>query len=168
MRLSLSPASLRCPNHSALAAGASCHWIYKLRKIAHKIALSAGRLEYLTASWQGVARQESLDPLSQGAQDIWAYDCIKDVSRVERFVYDRPVANGCSPMTRTTGLHARTAGSQTPTVSHPWGATISIFGPEVLGTAHGCWHTKEPRESGRVDGRLHQPLARLPDSSGPT
>jgi hypothetical protein len=57
-----------------------------LRKIAPKIALSAGRLKYLTASWQGVARQESLDPLSQGAQDIWAHDCIKDVSRVERFV----------------------------------------------------------------------------------
>jgi hypothetical protein len=48
----------------------------------------------LTASWQGVARQESFDLLSQGAQDIRAYDCIKDISRVERFVYDRPGADG--------------------------------------------------------------------------
>ena len=46
-------------------------------------------LKYLTASWQGVARLESFDLLSQGAQDIRAYDCIKDISRVERFVYDR-------------------------------------------------------------------------------
>src|SRR5215207_6009255 len=51
-------------------------------------------LKYLTASWQGVARQESFDLLSQGAQDIRAYDCIKDISRVERFVYDRPSADG--------------------------------------------------------------------------
>jgi hypothetical protein len=51
-------------------------------------------LKYLTASWQGVARQESFDLLSQGAQDIRAYDCIKDISRVERFVYDRPGADG--------------------------------------------------------------------------
>lgn len=50
-------------------------------------------LKYLTASWQGVARQESFDLLSQGAQDIRAYDCIKDISRVERFVYDRPGAD---------------------------------------------------------------------------
>jgi hypothetical protein len=51
-------------------------------------------LKYLTASWQGVARQESFDLLSQGAQDIRAYDCVKDISRVERFVYDRPGADG--------------------------------------------------------------------------
>jgi hypothetical protein len=31
-------------------------------------------LKYLTASWQGVARQESFDLLSQGAQDIRAFN----------------------------------------------------------------------------------------------
>jgi hypothetical protein len=31
-------------------------------------------LKYLTASWQGVARQESFDLLSKGAQDIRAFN----------------------------------------------------------------------------------------------
>jgi hypothetical protein len=51
-------------------------------------------LKYLTAPWQGVARQESFELLSHGTQDVRAYDCIKDVSRVEKFAYDRPGADG--------------------------------------------------------------------------
>lgn len=51
-------------------------------------------LKYLTASWQGLAHQEAFDLLSQGAQDIRAYDCGKDVGRVESFVHDRPSADG--------------------------------------------------------------------------
>lgn len=64
-----------------------------------------------------MARQESFDLLRQGAQDIRAYDCIKDISRVESFVYDRPGADGAVvvlTMTPTTGLHAHTVGSLTP------------------------------------------------------
>ena len=75
-------------------------------------------LKYLTASWQGVARQDSLDLLSQGAQDIRAYDCIKDIAALKgSFTTGQALMapSLCSPMTRTTGLHAHTVGSLTPT-----------------------------------------------------
>jgi hypothetical protein len=47
----------------------------------------------LTASWQGVARQESFDRLSQGAQDIRASDCIKDIAALKGS-YTTPGADG--------------------------------------------------------------------------
>lgn len=43
-------------------------------------------LKYLTAAWAGEVAGERFALLSQGAQDIRAYDVVKDVERVERFV----------------------------------------------------------------------------------
>jgi hypothetical protein len=43
-------------------------------------------LKYLTAPWSGEVDGEHFGLLSQGAQDIRAYDVLKDVQRVERFV----------------------------------------------------------------------------------
>ena len=43
-------------------------------------------LKYLTAAWTGEVDGENFGLLSQGAQDIRAYDVLKDVQRVERFV----------------------------------------------------------------------------------
>lgn len=57
----------------------------------HEVALE---LKFLTASWQGIAHQEAFNLLSQGAQDIRAYDCVKDVGRVEKLVHNRPSADG--------------------------------------------------------------------------
>jgi hypothetical protein len=45
-------------------------------------------LKYLTATWAGEVDGEQFGLLSQGAQDIRAYDVIKDVQRVERFADD--------------------------------------------------------------------------------
>jgi hypothetical protein len=44
----------------------------------------AVELKYLTAAWTGEVDGEHFSLLSQGAQDIRAYDVLKDVQRVER------------------------------------------------------------------------------------
>jgi hypothetical protein len=83
----------------------------------------------LTAPWQGVARQESFELLSHGAQDIRAYDCIKDASRVEKFLYDRPGADGAAVVLTNDSIYwtQRTHGRMTN--AHQFriheGATIS-------------------------------------------
>jgi hypothetical protein len=46
-------------------------------------------VKYLTAAWAGDVQGERFELLNQGAQDIRAYDVIKDVQRVERFVAGR-------------------------------------------------------------------------------
>ncbi|MFG1998370.1 hypothetical protein ACGFNU_04395 [Spirillospora sp. NPDC048911] len=43
-------------------------------------------LKYLTAAWTGVAENERFALLNQAAQDIRAYDVVKDIQRVEQFV----------------------------------------------------------------------------------
>jgi hypothetical protein len=47
-------------------------------------------LKYLTAAWSGEVDEEQFGLVSQGAQDIRAYDVLKDVQRVERFVNGHP------------------------------------------------------------------------------
>jgi hypothetical protein len=45
--------------------------------------------KYLTSPCAGDVRGEHYERLSQGAQDISAYDVVKDIARVERFVGDK-------------------------------------------------------------------------------
>lgn len=47
-------------------------------------------LKYLTAAWAGAVDDERFELRSQAAQDIRAYDVVKDIQRVERFVHGRP------------------------------------------------------------------------------
>jgi hypothetical protein len=54
----------------------------------------AVELKYLTAAWAGEADGEHFELLSQGAQDVRAYDVVKDVQRVERLVGNRPGSSG--------------------------------------------------------------------------
>ena len=49
----------------------------------------AVELKYLTAGWTGSWEGEEFHLLNQGAQDIRAYDVVKDIHRVEQFVTDR-------------------------------------------------------------------------------
>lgn len=51
-------------------------------------------LKYLTRTWSGQVDGETFALKNQGAQDIRAYDVVKDVSRVERFVAGRSGWNG--------------------------------------------------------------------------
>jgi hypothetical protein len=55
---------------------------------------SALELKYLTATWSHEVNGETFALKNQGAQDIRAYDVVKDIHRVERFVSDRPGWNG--------------------------------------------------------------------------
>ena len=54
----------------------------------------AVELKYLTAAWAGEAGGEHFELLGQGAQDIRAYDVVKDVQRVERLVDMHPGWSG--------------------------------------------------------------------------
>jgi hypothetical protein len=51
-------------------------------------------LKYLTTAWADEVEGEQFALLSQGAQDIRAYDVVKDISRVERFVDQQPGWSG--------------------------------------------------------------------------
>ncbi len=51
-------------------------------------------LKYLTASWVGDVGGERFELLNHGAQDIRAYDAVKDVQRVEQFVGGQPGWSG--------------------------------------------------------------------------
>lgn len=55
---------------------------------------TAVELKYLTASWVGVVAGEQFALKNQGAQDIRAYDVVKDISRLERLVAAGSVENG--------------------------------------------------------------------------
>lgn len=49
----------------------------------------AVELKYLTAVWDGAWDSEEFHLLNHGAQDIRAYDAVKDIQRVEQFVTGR-------------------------------------------------------------------------------
>lgn len=55
---------------------------------------TAVELKYLTALWTGAVAGEAFALKNHGAQDIRAYDVVKDIARLERFVDGRPGWNG--------------------------------------------------------------------------
>jgi hypothetical protein len=55
---------------------------------------TAVELKYLVRLWHGEVAGERFELKNQGAQDIRAYDVVKDIVRVERFVAGRPGMNG--------------------------------------------------------------------------
>lgn len=55
---------------------------------------SAVELKYLTRLWAGEHAGERFELKDQGAQDIRAYDVVKDIVRVEKFVAAMPGSNG--------------------------------------------------------------------------
>lgn len=55
---------------------------------------TAMELKYLTAGWSGELGGEQFALKNHGAQDIRAYDVVKDIARLERFVAGRPDWNG--------------------------------------------------------------------------
>jgi hypothetical protein len=55
---------------------------------------TALELKYLTALWAGEVAGEPFALKDHGAQDIRAYDVVKDITRLERFVTGKPGWNG--------------------------------------------------------------------------
>lgn len=54
-------------------------------------------LKHLTAAWSGYVSDEQFNLLAQAAQDIRAYDCIKDIQRVEGLGSTVPERRGLGP-----------------------------------------------------------------------
>lgn len=97
---------------------------------------SAVELKYLVRLWQGEVAGERFELKNQGAEDIRAYDVVKDVVRVERFVTSRADGNGpwsAWRTTRRTGARLGTAERRTRMRS------ASTRGP--------CW--RDPAPGGR-------------------
>ena len=55
---------------------------------------TAVELKYLTAGWTGDVDGEHFELKNHGAQDVRAYDVVKDIGRLERFVAGRDGWNG--------------------------------------------------------------------------
>lgn len=55
---------------------------------------TAIELKYLTARWEGEVDGERFALKNHGAQDVRAYDVVKDISRLERFVGGKTGWNG--------------------------------------------------------------------------
>ncbi|GAA1584152.1 hypothetical protein [Kribbella karoonensis] len=55
---------------------------------------TAVELKYLTAAWSGEHAGETFALKNHGAQDVRAYDAVKDIGRLERFVHQRANWNG--------------------------------------------------------------------------
>lgn len=55
---------------------------------------TAIELKYLTRLWTGTVGGERFELKNQGAQDIRAYDIVKDIVRVEKFVASQPGCDG--------------------------------------------------------------------------
>src|SRR5690349_6857898 len=55
---------------------------------------TAVELKYMTAAWSGDVASESFSLKNHGAQDVRAYDVVKDIARLERFVAAGPGWNG--------------------------------------------------------------------------
>lgn len=55
----------------------------------------AVEVKYRTASWTGTINGEEFRLLNQGAQDIRAYDVVKDIHRVERFIREQAKHGRC-------------------------------------------------------------------------
>jgi hypothetical protein len=55
---------------------------------------TAIELKYLTRLWSGDVGAEHYALKNHGAQDIRAYDVVKDIARVEKFIADQPGADG--------------------------------------------------------------------------
>lgn len=55
---------------------------------------TAIELKYLTAGWTGEVDGEHFELTNHGAQDVRAYDVVKDIGRIEQFVGDKSGWNG--------------------------------------------------------------------------
>ncbi len=68
---------------------------------------TAVELKYLVRAWQGEHGDERFELKNQSAQDIRAYDVVKDIVRVERFVANRSRSNGAVVCLSNDGLYWR-------------------------------------------------------------
>lgn len=126
----------------------------------HPIAIE---LKYLTAVWSERINDEQFDLLPQGAQDIRAYDCVKDVKRVEQFV--STVAGGAGLVLVLTNdpayWRAVSHGRQTNADAFRLREGSTLTGKPGMGFEHRRWHDARTRESTGIARYLYLSVAGL-------
>jgi hypothetical protein len=104
-------------------------------------------LKYLTAAWAGEVDGEHFQLLSQGAQDIGAYDVVKDIQRVEQLVTGQPGwAGAVLALTNDPGYWSRPRHGRVTNAQ-----AFRIYEDEVIsGTrAWGAWYRRWHQEGTR-------------------
>jgi hypothetical protein len=134
-------------------------------------AQTAIELKYLVRSWQGEVDGERFELRSQGAQDIRAYDVVKDIVRVERFVARRPGTNGAVVCLSNDSLYWRvpTHGRATNANAFRLHDGVALSGSRAWGPLTGKGSSKG-REEPLVLTRTHrlrwQDYSQLPGRGG--
>ncbi|MGI9155461.1 MAG: hypothetical protein ACR2FG_02305 [Marmoricola sp.] len=79
---------------------------------------TAIELKYLVRLWHGDVGGERFELKNQGAQDIRAYDVVKDIVRIEQFVGERPGGNGAVVCLTNESSYWRAPGHGRQTNAH--------------------------------------------------
>jgi hypothetical protein len=126
-------------------------------------AHSVVELKYLTRGWAGEIAGEQFALKNHGAQDIRAYDVVKDIGRVERFVADRPGWNGA--MIAFTNDHSYWQPGHPREANQP-SSVPALRGTQPvrnpgLGAAHRGRHHEGSRRAGGAGPGAQPRLARV-------
>ena len=120
-------------------------------------------LKYLTAGWAGRVVGESFELLSQGAQDIRAYDCVKDIVRVERYTAATPGSSGLVVVLANDAAYWRpvTHGRLTKCGRLPHSRGRGVARGSWLGAEHRVRHDARAGSPSEPCRHLRVSLARL-------
>lgn len=131
---------------------------------------TAVELKYLTRAWSGEISGERYELKNQGAQDIRAYDVVKDIHRVEHFLVGRPGADGAVIVLTNDASYWRPGASERDTNAAAFrlGEGAVLHGTRAWGPRTGAG-TRRGREQdlslyGRYEMRWTDRSA-LPDKS---
>ena len=113
-------------------------------------------LKHLTAAWSGYVSDEQFNLLAQAAQDIRAYDCIKDIQRVEGLCSTVPNAAGLVLVLSNDPTYWRPAARGRPTNAdavrlREW-SIITVV--REWGTSKRAGHHARPRTPASRGGHL--------------
>lgn len=134
-------------------------------------AWSAVELKYLVRLWHGEVGGERFELKNQGAQDIRAYDVVKDIVRVERFVASRAGGNGAVICLANDSSYWRAPGHGRETNAHAFRiheGTV-LEGSRAWGPLTGAGSSKGREEPLALRGRHEmrwRPYSSLPGSGG--
>lgn len=132
---------------------------------------TAVELKYLVRLWHGEVAGERFELKNQGAQDIRAYDVVKDIVRVERFVADRPGSNGAVLCLANDSSYWRTPGHGRETNAHAFRiheGTV-LAGSRAWGPLTGAGSSKGREAVLELQGRYEMrwiPYSTLPGAGG--
>lgn len=132
---------------------------------------TAVELKYLVRLWHGEVAGERFELKNQGAQDIRAYDVVKDIVRVERFVAGRPGSNGVVVCLANDASYWRAPGHGRETNAHAFRiheGTV-LAGSRAWGPMTGAGSSKGREEPLALSGTYRMAwsdYSALPGSNG--